>query len=239
VTLPPAAPPIAFRLRRPYASEEDFLTGEGEAVSRTGMTLVGAAYRPSGVIVRFEVALWDGTPLFRGEGKVQGHRAAAEEGKLPGLDIRFLRLDARGKSLIDRILQSREARRSAEVPDLLAAPIPSLPPPASAPHAALSLAEPTELASPVEPALPEPPPRSEPSPDTERGSVPEPVLDAEPTILLATPLQPDVAPTLAPVGTPGDVLRRLSALRGRGVWEVATPEGRDALLTRLRARGMH
>jgi hypothetical protein len=207
------------------------------------MTLVGAAYRPSGVIVRFEVALWDGTPLFRGEGKVQGHRAAAEEGKLPGLDIRFLRLDARGKSLLDRILQSREARRSAEVPDLLAAPIPSLPPPAAEPPppplASPSLPEVTELAPPVEPALPEPPPPSEPSPDTERGSLPEPVLDPEPTILLATPLQPDVEPAFAPPVAPGEAPRGLVALRGRGVREVAAPEGRDALLARLRTRGMH
>jgi hypothetical protein len=208
------------------------------------MTLVGAAYRPSGVIVRFEVALWDGTPLFRGEGKVLEHRAAAEEGKLPGLDIRFLRLDARGKSLVDRILHSREARRSVEVPDLLAAPIPSLPPPASAPLAAPSLADPTELAPPVEPALPEPalpepPPLSEASPDTERGRAPEPVLEPEPTILLATPLQPDVGPALAPPGVAGEAPRGLAALRGRGVREVGAPEGREALLERLRTWGMH
>ncbi|MCS6898612.1 MAG: hypothetical protein RMJ98_02430 [Myxococcales bacterium] len=232
----PPDPPVAFRLRRPYTNEEEFLAHEGEVVSRTGMTLVGAAYRPSGVIVRFEVALWDGTPLFRGEGKVQGHRTAAEGGKLPGLDIRFLRLDARGKSLIDRILRSRQGRPSGEVPDRLATPIPSLLPPASVslPPASPSsapvlLAEPTVPAPPVELAPSGASPPSDPSPDTERGGTPEPAPELEPTSLLATPLQPEAQ----------EAPRGLAALRARRVHEVAAPEGRDTLLSRLRAHGMH
>ena len=289
MTIPPASTPVAFRLRRPYASEDEFIAGEGAAVSRTGMTLVGAAYRPSGVIVRFEIALWDGSPLFRGEGKVQGHRAAAEEGKLPGLDIRFSRLDARGKSLVDRILQGREAPRSAEVPELLAPVIPSLsipppapssiesPPPTSLPPASLlpvslppaSLVETTdatELAPPVALVLPAQAAPSgvalvdEPAPDTERRSSPEPIAEPpalpEVTVPLGVPATPPGEPAggepARGEGAPGEgraapatslagaeVARLLGELRRRGGGVVPAPPGREALLGRLRTRGMH
>ena len=104
--------PVAFRLKRPYNTEEEFLLGDGHAVWRSGMILVGANPRPIGLIVRFEVALQDGTALFRGEGKVIAHRPEPDGDTPPGLEVQFIRLDARGKTLLERLL----ARRSNSTP---------------------------------------------------------------------------------------------------------------------------
>lgn len=129
-----AEAPVAFRLRRPYASEDEFVAGDGACIERRGMTLVGAGPRPSGLIVRFEVALRDGAPLFRGEGKVVHHRAASDGERPAGLDVRFTRLDAQGKAIVERVLRERAEASSPSpapvIPDLAAGPAPSEPPPA-------------------------------------------------------------------------------------------------------------
>lgn len=107
----PPAPPVAFRLKRPYLSEDEFVTGDGPSIVRSGMVLIGAGVRPPGLIVRFEIALKDGTALFRGEGKVVTHRASAVDGKPAGLEVKFTRLDPRGKSLIERVLRERQEQQ--------------------------------------------------------------------------------------------------------------------------------
>lgn len=246
MTIPPT-PPVAFRLRRPYANEEEFIAGDGFAVYRSGMVLIGAGSRPVGLIVRFEIALWDGSPLLRGEGKVVVHRAAMEEGKPPGLEIRFTRLDARGKALVDRILQEREAPRSADVPDLVAPSIPplSMPPPSLVPLAPLekplSLVPPSPPSLEVEPTQFVPPvePVPEAAPDTERGAIPEPPLSQllvepppEPTVLIAPPVP-------SPVAAPTEREQLLGRLRARGGQPVAAPPERAHFLGQLRAREMH
>jgi hypothetical protein len=104
--------PVAIRVSRPYASEDEFLEHELETLTRTSVTLVGSQSRPQGVILRFEVVLSNGTALLRGEGRVVGYKQNAF-GDLPGLTLRFTRLDARSKSLVDRAATVREARARA------------------------------------------------------------------------------------------------------------------------------
>ncbi len=104
----PAAP-VAFRLRRPYGSDAEFVEGDGAGITKTGMLLVGASARPVGVIVRFEITLRDGAPLFRGEGKVVAHHPAPRGDVPAGLEIRFTRLDGAGKAIIERALRLRAA----------------------------------------------------------------------------------------------------------------------------------
>lgn len=122
VTSPSSPPPVAFRLKRPYASGDEFVAGDGHGISRGGMVLIGAGPRPPGLIVRFEIALRDGTALFRGEGKVVTHRPAADGAHPAGLEIRFTRLDASGKSLVDRVLRERASAATPPpapaIPDL-------------------------------------------------------------------------------------------------------------------------
>ncbi len=104
-------PPVAVRITRPQASEEEFLEQELDTLSRTGVILLGSQARPQGVVLRFELALTSGALLMRGEGRVVGYRDDAHAG-LGGLVLRFTRLDTRSKALVDRATALREQRRA-------------------------------------------------------------------------------------------------------------------------------
>ncbi len=93
--------PLHLKLVRPYDSVDDFLEAEGWSIQPKGMLLLEEPEAASGALVRFEVQLRTGERLIRAEGTVVGH-AAAREDRPAGLKVRFKRLDARSKALIDR-----------------------------------------------------------------------------------------------------------------------------------------
>jgi hypothetical protein len=100
-------PFVAIRSLRPYDTEEAFLAQERDTLSRTAVTLIGAPSRPRGVVIRFELTLRDGAPLIRGEGRVLSFEPADEKGP-SSLTLRFTRLDAKSKALVDRAAALRE-----------------------------------------------------------------------------------------------------------------------------------
>jgi molecular chaperone DnaK len=108
-------PPVAIRITRPYASEDEYLEQELDLLSRTGITLVGAQPRPQGVVLRFELVLSAGQVLLRGEGRVVGFKPSAHQG-VGGLALRFTRIDARSKALLDKAAALRERRRPSTRP---------------------------------------------------------------------------------------------------------------------------
>jgi len=174
------APAPAIRITRPYASEEDYLKGEIETLTRTSITLLGAQQRPQGVVLRFEVVLTSGQALVRGEGRVVGYKANALHG-LGGLTLRFTRLDSRSKGLVDRAAAIREKRRSSAPPaGTESSTVPRSTPP---PPGATSLAPPLPPASSVPHVAREaiatrsapPPPRATPRREEERPSGDRPV----------------------------------------------------------------
>ena len=129
----PRQQPVAIRVARPYASEEEFLERELETLTRTSVVLVGAQSRPQGVILRFELALSNGTPLLRGEGRVIAFKPNSF-GALPGLTLRFTRLDVRSKALVDRAAAIREGRaRAALEASMGESDVPPMPLPVPAP----------------------------------------------------------------------------------------------------------
>ncbi|MGA2449666.1 MAG: hypothetical protein ABTD50_13360 [Polyangiaceae bacterium] len=115
--------PVAVRVIRPYATEDELLEREPDTLSRTTVSLVGAPSKPQGVVLRFEVVLSTGVVLLRGEGRAIGFREDAHEGQ-GELTLRFTRLDTRSKAVIDRATAMREARR----PPSSSSARPSLPP---------------------------------------------------------------------------------------------------------------
>ena len=157
-------PSPAIRITRPYTSEDDYLQGELETLTRTSITLLGAQQRPVGVVLRFELVLSSGQALVRGEGRVIGFKPNALHG-LGGLTLRFTRLDSRSKALIDRAAALREMRRSSAPPAAGSEPPPApqntLPAPVPSPSSAA-------LAAVVEPRRSAPPPRSS-------GTLPTPI----------------------------------------------------------------
>ncbi len=130
--MPDSLPPVAIRVARPYATEEELLERELETLTRTSVTLIGAQPRPQGVVLRFELVLSAGQVLMRGEGRVVGYKQGTHDG-LGGLTLRFTRLDTRSKAVVDRAAALRDRRRpsaaappTAEVP-LVIASLPPLP----------------------------------------------------------------------------------------------------------------
>jgi hypothetical protein len=164
--------PVAVRITRPYSTEQDFLSRELETLTRTSVSLLGAPQKPQGVVLRFELALASGEPLLRGEGRVVGFKAASAAME-SALTLRFTRLDARSKALVDRAAAVREAKGrvpqvGGETPEGTPAVVRtaqgSSPGLASPPNAEPSspTVEPAEqpAAAPAAPSVPPPPPSS-------------------------------------------------------------------------------
>ncbi len=119
---------FAVRVVRPYATEQQFVLEEAFALTASSILLVGAGPRPEGVVLRFEVALENGAILLRGEGRVAGHVQTPLG--VPGLLLRFTRLDPRSKALVDRAtLRSVAAEEVAHAQPLIVESLPPPPPP--------------------------------------------------------------------------------------------------------------
>ncbi len=214
-----ARPPIAIRSLRPYATEEDFLAEERDTLSRTAITLIGAPSRPRGVVIRFELTLSDGTPLVRGEGRVLGFQAADEQGP-SSLTLRFTRLDAKSKALVDRAASIREsgAPPAADTQDRVSD---TEPPVDDDPLAS------TSVGATVPSSLDEAPPSPSPS---------LPLADEELLVSLSSHALP-----LADAEEVGPVLRPQSGPRAKvNEQDLASADSdaarRDGLLERLRTR---
>ncbi len=174
--------PVAIRIARPHSTEDDYLTHELDTLTRSSVVLVGANSRPAGVVLRFEVTLATGRPVLRGEGRVVEYKADAFRG-LPGLVLRFTKLDPKSKQLVDRAHAMREGggklppsspeapSAAGSEPSISSAIVASVgSEPESAPSAEPEPPPPAE--SPTAPP-PAPPPPAEPPPedDEEAGAV--------------------------------------------------------------------
>jgi hypothetical protein len=174
-------PPVAIRIVRPYASEDEFLEAELETVGKTSVILIGAHPRPTGVILRFEVTLGNGATLLRGEGRVLAHKENAFRGQ-PGLSLRFTRLDPRSKALVDRAAGLREAKAAGSSgprstpPDSRAASVRPQPPVAEAPPRA-------QTTPPKRPSI-EPADRGSSIADALTAATPEPARASRPPAMI-------------------------------------------------------
>jgi hypothetical protein len=137
-----------MRLLRPYETEEALIEGDFASLGRPWIVLPDVPVVPVGELVRFEVLLSTGAPAIRGEGLVVAYHGPGEP-KPPGLEIKFTRMDARTKSIIERVHAKRLALRMASTPP----PTPPPPPPAQA----------REAAPPAPAAAPEEAPKAEPA----------------------------------------------------------------------------
>ena len=102
--------PTPLRVRLPFRSEDDFVASYGAHVGRDGFFLATKAPKPVGAQLLFDLILADGTSLLRGEAVVVRSNASGER---PGMTLRFVRLEAAGKALVERIVSGRPARGSA------------------------------------------------------------------------------------------------------------------------------
>jgi molecular chaperone DnaK len=107
--------PVPLRVRLPYASEDEFIEKYGTNVARGGVFVATRSIKPEGTLLQFEFVLADGARLLRGEGVVV--KAQVDEGgSRAGMTVRFTRLDARSKALVDRVVAFRSGEPAPEAP---------------------------------------------------------------------------------------------------------------------------
>jgi hypothetical protein len=255
-SLPPgrSQPPVAVRVVRPYESEDALLASESGAFTRTGVVLVGGPSRPSGVVIRFEIALRDGSSVMRGEGRVVSFRppTAAEEAALL---LRFTRLDVKSKNFLDRAVAQREAEKSGRpsevapaTPEPVVAASPVAPPVAEstparseAPQAAAVEPEAARAAA----FEPEPEPERANEPDHghahEHADEHDHTVQAPPVAMIeehAAKAEPPAPARSTPPPAPAPAPAPMAAAPPQPASERASlgPVQRDSALDRLRAR---
>jgi molecular chaperone DnaK len=92
-----------LRVRLPFGSEEEFAAEYGSHVGKDGFFLATRSPKEVGSRLLFDLVLTGGESVLRGEGMV----VRTHVGDRPGMTIRFLRLDAAGTDLVERIVAAR------------------------------------------------------------------------------------------------------------------------------------
>ena len=111
----PSEKRVPLRIRLPFATEEEFIEKYGQHVARGGIFIATKGAKPAGTLVSFDLILTDGVKLMRGEGSVQKVTTDEQPGR-SGMLVRFERVDARTKALIDRIVALRAGVAKTEAP---------------------------------------------------------------------------------------------------------------------------
>ncbi|WP_373564436.1 TIGR02266 family protein, partial [Myxococcus sp. CA039A] len=195
---------LPLRIRLPYSTEEEFVDKYGSNVARGGVFVATRALKPEGTGLAFEFVLADGTRLLRGEGVVVKSQVDAGGGRA-GMTVRFVKLDAASKALVDRVVARRAAPEPQQtVPGLVRKtqapkPVPVRPPEPPA-QVAASQDERGEAESP--PAAPETGPRGLFATEAAQGSSFATESDHTPE----TPQGGHFAPATDEAGTPSEAL---------------------------------
>ncbi|GEL71786.1 hypothetical protein MVI01_35700 [Myxococcus virescens] len=119
---------LPLRIRLPYTTEEEFIDKYGLNVARGGVFVATRAMKPEGTGLAFEFVLADGTRLLRGEGVVVKAQVDAVGGRT-GMTVRFVKLDAASKALIDRVVSKRTGNVEPQAPAQVTPPLPAPAPP--------------------------------------------------------------------------------------------------------------
>jgi uncharacterized protein (TIGR02266 family) len=197
--------PAALRVKLRYPDVASFIDRYAVNVSRGGIFIASRNPKPVGSRLRFEFQLADGSPVVRGEGQVVWVKEfdPAQPRKPHGMGLKFTRLDARSKAILDRMLAAKgQGRTDGSGPLAVEGSAPRPLPPEgsgpqvleeSAPHpvpAAASQPQPAEESAPH----PVPAAASQPQPAEESAPHPAPAAEAAPRFVPVTPTPPTPPP---------------------------------------------
>ncbi|MCP4199535.1 MAG: TIGR02266 family protein [Proteobacteria bacterium] len=123
----------AIRARLKFPSQQAFIKGYAPNISKTGIFIKTPKPKAVGVRIKFEFQIADGTPVLRGIGEVSWNRAEASEGNPPGMGIKFLKLDAKSRQIVEKILEFKGEQEPVEKETVKkAAPVEAAPAPVEA-----------------------------------------------------------------------------------------------------------
>jgi len=181
-----------LRVRLPFGSEEEFVAEYGSHVGKDGFFLATRAPKEVGSRLLFDLVLSGGESVLRGEGMVVRTHA----GDRPGMTIRFLRLDAAGTDLVERIVGAR-GPAAVSHPPAWSPPGGRTEPAPRRPERAATSASPSAWAPPVAPAsrtaLP-PPARPSAVEPEDLDSAPQEISEGEVQVVGDEPLEGGGAP---------------------------------------------
>jgi uncharacterized protein (TIGR02266 family) len=211
-----AAPSIlALRCTLDYPDLDTFILRYGRNVSRRGVFLPAREPPVVGTAVRFEIVLSDGRLILRGEGVVVGRATldTAQPERPHGMAVRFLRLDAESRAVLDKVESYKAANLDAfyeASPDLVDKPLEVPSPSSAAAHAGHEpAATQAAAAAPVPPAAPGLAAPAQPRREiVASANANDAVKGPEEAELLAL----RAAPLLPPPPPPAEAARRLAAI---------------------------
>lgn len=120
MTLPNEPKKVPLRVRLPFTSEAEFIERYRPHVAAGGIFLATRATKTVGTLLSLEIVLADGTRLMRAEGVVE--RLVEDDAAGPrGMLVRFLRIDAKTRALLDRLALARSGLRP-EAPAMTPSP---------------------------------------------------------------------------------------------------------------------
>ncbi|MEW5742959.1 MAG: TIGR02266 family protein [Myxococcota bacterium] len=117
---------VPLRIRLPFSTESEFVDKYGVHLAPGGIFITTRSSKPEGTPLSLEVVLADGSRVMRGEGVVERVVVDEQPGK-SGMLVRFTRIDAKTKALLDLVT----AARAGMIPEPPVAPAsqPEPPPP--------------------------------------------------------------------------------------------------------------
>ena len=109
--------PSLVRIYLRYPDVDTFVARFAPNVTRGGVFLASRKPRPVGEVVRFEISLPQGPPLLWGTGRVTWVREfnPAEPHRAHGMGVQFTFVDPECRSLLDRLLATKNAARPTPV----------------------------------------------------------------------------------------------------------------------------
>jgi molecular chaperone DnaK len=109
--------PVLVRLNLRYPDLDAFVARFAPNVTRGGVFLASRKPRPVGEVIRFEIALAQGSPVLWGSGRVTWVREfnPAEPHRAHGMGVQFTLVDPECRPLLDRLLERKNAVRLTPV----------------------------------------------------------------------------------------------------------------------------
>ena len=107
--------PVSLLVKVKYEQVDEFIDHFATNISRGGIFIQSRKPYPSKTLLKFELQLKGGQTVLRGTGEVAWARSPSTEGspKVPGMGVKFMKLDDPSKALVQRILEIKKGRKPA------------------------------------------------------------------------------------------------------------------------------
>ena len=103
----------SVRCRLNFEDERTFIEKYAPNISKTGIFAKTKKPKAVGEELKFEFLIADGTPVIRGKGEVTwNRRSESSTGAPPGMGIKFVSLDEKGKEMVGKVMSFKKTSGS-------------------------------------------------------------------------------------------------------------------------------